>query len=578
MNRFLKTALPAALCAAMVLSGCGAQTAAAPADASSPAASSAASSAAPDSSSPAADSAAAVNLTDITSLFSERDLSSEYETGDAITVRLTGSTAECTSDTVSISGGRITLLDEGVYFFSGTLTDGQIVVNAGRDDKVQIVLSGADITSASSAAIYCLKADKVFVTLSEGTDNALANGGTFVAIDDNNIDAAVFSKTDLTMNGSGSVTVTIPAGHGIVSKDELTITGGTYTVTAAKHGLVGKDSVAVAGGSFTITSGKDGIHAENNDDDALGFLYIADGSFTINAQGDAISAASTLQIDGGSYALTTAGGSASVTMQAGDTMQRSGFKGFSAAPMPSAAAADTAEDTESCKGIKADGALTVNGGTFVLDTADDAVHCGADITITGGEWTIRTGDDGIHADAAVVIQAGTFSIPYCYEGVEGQSVTIDGGTLNITACDDGINAAGGADSSGADFGFGRQDQFAADGSCFIVINGGTITIVSDGDSIDSNGSLTVNGGTADLTCNGNGNTAIDTNGAFTNNGGTITTNDGSESGSGGMGGKGGDRILSGRGGAGGEKPSGTGKENGGMMRPTLQTQEPKTTA
>lgn len=159
------------------------------------------------------------------------------------------------------------------------------------------------------------------------------------------------------------------------------------------------------------------------------------------------------------------------------------------------------------------------------------MHAGGNVTITGGEWVICTGDDAIHADAAVVIQAGNFSIPTCYEGVEGQSVTIGGGTLDIIASDDGINTAGGNDGSGTGFGFGKQDQFASDGSCFILINGGMITIVSDGDSIDSNGSLTVNGGTLKLTCNGNGNTAIDTNGAFTHNGGSITTNDGSESGS-----------------------------------------------
>ncbi len=490
--------------------------------------------------------------------FSNRDMEQGYDEAAAVTVQLNGDTAACSSDAVAIDGGRITLLDEGIYLFSGTLADGQIVVNADSADKVQIVLDGADITSVSSAAIYCLEADKVFLTLAENAENTLSNGGTFTAIDDNNIDAVIFSKTDLTLNGTGSLTVNSPAGQGIVSKDKLTVTGGTYTVTAAKHGFTGKDSVAVAAGSFTITSGKDGIHAENADDASKGFLYIADGSFEIDSDGDAISASGTLQIDGGSYVLTTGGGSASATMRAGDTMQRSGFKDFSADKAPSDAASTTA-DTESCKGIKADGALTVNNGTFLLDTCDDGVHGGADVTIIGGEWTIRTGDDSIHADAAVVIQAGTFSIPYCYEGVEGQSVTIDGGTLDIIACDDGINAAGGADSAGMDFGFGKQDQFAADGNCFIIINGGTITVVSGGDSIDSNGSLAVNGGTLDLTCNGNGNTAIDTNGTYTNNGGNVTTNDGSESGNGGMG---------------GAKSRRNGKENGGGMRSAPQTPAP----
>ncbi len=501
---------------------------------------------------------------DTGALFSTRDMDAGYDESAAVPIRLSGDTALCSSAAVAIDGGKITLLAEGVYILSGTLTEGQVVVDAGDGDKVQIVLKGADITSAASAAIYCREADKVFLTLAEGTENSLTNGGSFEPVDDSNIDAVVFSKADLTLNGSGSLTVTSPGGHGIVSKDELTITGGSYTVTAARHGLTGKDSVAIAGGSFNITSGSDGIHAENADNAAKGFLYIVDGSFTIDAQGDAISASGEVQIDGGSFALTAGGGSASVTMKAGDAMQRPGFRDFSAAGA-SPDAADATEDAASCKGIKADGALTVNGGSFDLDTADDAVHSGGDVTITGGEWTLRTGDDGIHADAAVLIQAGNFIISYCYEGVEGQSVTIDGGALDITARDDGLNAAGGADGSGTAYGFGRQDPFAVDGNCAITINGGEITIVSDGDCLDSNGSLTINGGTLKLTCNGNGNTAIDANGTFANNGGSITTNDGSESGTGGMGG--GRGGMGGHGGMGGGKPFGAEKAGGeGMPR------------
>ena len=541
-KRIKRTVFTSILCVALLLAGCGGGAAAA---AEAPAAVSET-----DSSSAVT---ANVEAMDTGALFSTRDMEAGYDESAAVSIRLGGDTALCSSSAVAIDGGEITLLAEGVYILSGTLTEGQVVVDAGDGAKVQIVLKGADITSAASAAIYCREADKVFLTLAAGTENSLYNGGSFQPVDDSNIDAVVFSKTDLTLNGSGSLTVTSPGGHGIVSKDELTITGGSYTLTAARHGLTGKDSVDIAGGSFSITSGSDGIHAENADDAAKGFLYIADGSFTIDAQGDAISASGQLQIDGGSFALTAGGGSEGATMKAGDAMQRPGFQDFSVAD-----AADAA-DTASCKGIKAGGALTVSGGSFDLDTADDAVHSGGDVTITGGEWTIRTGDDGIHADAAVLIQAGTFTIPYCYEGVEGQSVTIDGGTLDIIARDDGINAAGGADGSGTAYGFGRQDPFAVDGNCAITINGGEITIVSDGDCLDSNGILTVNGGTLKLTCNGNGNTAIDANGTFSNNGGSITTNDGSESGTGGMGG--------GRGGMGGGKPFDAEKAGGeGMPR------------
>ena len=271
--------------------------------------------------------AESVAVIDTAALFSDRDLDGSYDESAAVHIQLEGETAVCDSDAVSIDGSRITLLDEGTYLVSGALTDGQIVVDAGDTDKVQIVLASASLTCADSAAIYSKSADKVFLTLAEGTENTLTNGGSYTAIDKNNIDSVVFSKTDLTLNGSGSLTIDAQAGHGVVSKDELTITGGSYTVTAAEHGMTGKDSLAVAGGDFTIISGKDGLHAENADDSALGFLYVADGTFTITAQGDAVSASGALQVDGGTFDLTTGGGSASVTMTTGDSFAPGGMGG-----------------------------------------------------------------------------------------------------------------------------------------------------------------------------------------------------------------------------------------------------------
>ena len=185
------------------------------------------------SSTPAPADTEPVSVIDPSDLFSDRDLDGSYDESTAIPIQLTGETAVCTSDAVSIDGTQITLLDEGTYLVSGSLTDGQIVVDADDTDKVQIVLAGAAITCADSAAIYSKNADKVFLTLAEGTENTLTNGGSYTAIDENNIDAVVFSKTDLTLNGSGNLTIDAQAGHGVVSKDELTVTGGGYTVTTA---------------------------------------------------------------------------------------------------------------------------------------------------------------------------------------------------------------------------------------------------------------------------------------------------------------------------------------------------------
>ena len=177
----------------------------------------------------------------------------------------------------------------------------------------------------------------------------------------------------------------------------------------------------------------------------------------------------------------------------------------------------------------------------MTDTADDSIHGGGSILIAGGEFELKSGDDAIHSDADVVIQKGDFMIGYCYEGIEGISITIDGGTFDITSVDDGLNSAGGADGSG--FGGGRPetDRFSEGSDCFILVNGGNFAIVSSGDCIDSNGDLTINGGTLDLTCNGSGNTALDCDGTYTNKGGSVSTNDGSEEnpGQGGRGGMGG---------------------------------------
>ena len=207
-----------------------------------------------------------ISQTDV-DMFTDRDSKSEYDAGKAVTIQLSGTTATASSDGVQINGSTVILKEEATYVISGSL-NGMLIVDAPDTAKLQIVLNSVDITSETSAALYILEADKVFVTLADGTANTLANGGSFVAIDDNNIDGALFSKQDLTLNGSGSLTVTSPAGHGIVCKDDLVITGGTYVVNSASHGLDANDSVRIADANITIDAGKDAIHCENSEDAA----------------------------------------------------------------------------------------------------------------------------------------------------------------------------------------------------------------------------------------------------------------------------------------------------------------------
>lgn len=449
-------------------------------------------------------------------MFTERDLAGTYEESGAVYVTLSDDGITGETDGVVIDGQTVTITEEGTYVFSGTLSEGQIVVDA-DDAKVQIVLDNVDITCATNAVVYVKSADKVFVTLAEGSQNTLRNTDEYVAIDDNNIDALIFSKSDLTLNGTGSLTIVSAEGHGIVSKDDLKITGGTYDITAAGHALSGKDSVRIADGTFVLTAGKDGIHSENEDNEEKGYIYIADGDFTITSDGDGMDASNIVQIEDGTFDITAGGGAANSlkTHESdmpggpgggmpqngerpdGEDMPEMGEKPDGAnmpemgekpdgENMPQDTTTD--ESGTSTKGIKADGDMYLNGGTYQIDSADDSIHSNANITIADGTYMLATGDDGVHADDALIVNGGTITVTESYEGLEGLTVTINDGTIDITASDDGINAAGEK----------------------MELNGGYIHILAGGDGMDSNGNLAINGG--EIYIDGpsdNGNSAID---------------------------------------------------------------------
>lgn len=420
----------------------------------------------------------------VSDMFSDRDKEVGYEETESTSIQLSDDGSSCASEAVVISENTITIKEEGTYVLSGTLTDGMVMVEAEDTDKVQLVLDNAAVFNSQSAALYVRSADKVFVTTKAETENTLQNGGTYTAVDENNIDAAIFSKSDLTFNGEGTLTVTADAGHGVVSKDDLVFTCGSYQITSAEHGISGKDSVRIANGIYTIVSGKDGIHAENTEDTSLGFVYLQNGTFDITSQQDGISASGWLEAEDGNYTIFTQAGSAGVQEQ---SIPEQGFAEKSLTE-------ETEEDAVSRKGIKSENQIKLTGGTYLIDTEDDALHSNGDLAITGGSYRISSGDDGIHADANTSVSGGSVEIEQSYEGMEGLCIDISGGKISITASDDGLNAAGGNDSSGFE-GFGPgQDQFATTEDAYICISGGTMEIDASGDGIDSNGDITVSGG------------------------------------------------------------------------------------
>lgn len=479
-----------------------------------------------------------------------------------------GSSSGASSAGVSAEGSILTITAEGTYLLSGRLTSGQIVVETPDDEKVQLVLDGVTVANSGSAPLLIRESDKVFVTLAPGSTNVLTGPAAYsetAAAD--GIDGVIFSKADLCINGSGSLEVTASTGHGIVSKDDLVVTGGDVTVTAPGDGLQGKDCVKIKDGSFVINAENDGIRSSNSEDTYRGFVSIDGGTFSLTAGYDGIQAETVLRVAGGDFSITTGGGSTyastqsdwgaswggGMNMQApgemmapGDGMPGdeapSGVPGAqapggeagaanaggqvadaSSQTMDPGAAVDpnastdqsgnadgsdsSSADTVSAKGLKGGLGLMILGGALDIDSSDDAIHSNGDVSIEGGAISVSSGDDGIHADANLLIADGTLTISQSYEGIEGNTITMNGGTLDITASDDGLNAAGGTDGSSID-GRAGQDPFAVDESAFIEINGGDLTISASGDGIDSNGSLTIIGGSITISCPTMGDTAV----------------------------------------------------------------------
>ncbi|MBO5092357.1 MAG: carbohydrate-binding domain-containing protein [Clostridia bacterium] len=419
-------------------------------------------------------------------MFTQRDLSQDYDPENAIFIELNGSSATSSSSKATIDGTTIKIADDGVYIISGTLYDGMIIVDAASDDKPQLVLNGASIFSSASAPIYIKEANKVFITLAKDTQNTLCSGEEFISIDESNIDSTIFSRQDLTLNGQGSLTINSPAGHGVVCKDDLVISSGTYKITSAYHGIDSNDSIRIANASLDVTAGKDGLHTENSDDSTRGFFYISSGKITISSNGDGISSSYFSQIKNGDISITTSSSGA---------------------------------DTDSFKGIKASGVVLFEAGNIKISSADDAIHSNDSICINGGNFDISTGDDGMHADNTLSILSGNIDITKSYEGLEALTISISGGKISIVASDDGLNAAGGTDSSGfagmktkmppsrpgEQFGGGAGSS-ASNG--LIEITGGNLYIKASGDGIDSNGSISIKGGSITVCGPTNGDTAV----------------------------------------------------------------------
>lgn len=333
--------------------------------------------------------------------YSDYELDDSFDRQSAASIILSGSTAQSNGSGVSINNATVTISKEGCYLISGELEDGQIIVDAGDSDKVQLVLDNASIHCSTGSAILVRNADKVKVTLAADSENELSDG-TEYQTDDDNPDAALFSKDDLVINGSGSLTVQGNYKHGIAGNDDLVITGGRLTVNSLSHALRGKDSVAILDGTFVLTSQKDGIHAE-------AYLNINGGTTTIAESYEGLEAAQ-IHISGGTTQV----------FSSDDGLNAAGGSSFELVDGLLVLKDTSSSDTEQTFGGR--------GGMFEIED-----NC--DITISGGNLTVTTSNgDGIDSNGSLNVSGGTVLVFGSSSGGEGAldytgSSSISGGTL-----------------------------------------------------------------------------------------------------------------------------------------------------
>ena len=416
---------------------------------------------------------------------------SEISGDPVITFDNSATTIENDNGCVSEKEKVVTIYCAGNYQLTGKSSDNQVIVNAGSTDKVYLYLNELQLASATDAPLYVQNAEKVFLMLVDGTKNSLEDAATrtqsYTKANGTNdtTNATVYAKDDLTIKGSGDLTVTGNYNNGIQCSNDLRIRDlPGITVTAKNHAIKGKGSVTIEGGYFTLTATNgDGIKSDEGEDantitENKGIVVITGGEFEINAGDDGIQAFNYIFVaDSTSIPLINV--------------------------------------TSKGKGIVTDNRIYINGGITNITSADDGLHSNLNIYINGGLTTISAGDDGIHADSTLRIADGSVNITKAVEGIEAFYIRAEGGMTATAASDDAWNAAGGSadanSQSGSQWGGrGGPGGMASSSKGYIIISGGYHYLYAAGndiDVLDANGTATMSGGVLLLeigTSNGGG--------------------------------------------------------------------------
>lgn len=492
----------------------------------------------------------------------------DKEVGEINTFIELGDTINIDGEGVVVKDKTITIKSAGVYSLTGKLDEGQIIVDAGNEDDVFIVLNGVDITNSNTSPIYSKNSKNTIISLQDNTKNTLTDGEEYKFEDSTDEpNATIFSKNDLYIIGSGSLIINANYNHGIYSKDEFKIQSGDITINSKNDGIKGKDCVNIAGGNINIVSGGDGIQSNNTTDETKGYILIEDGNINISAGEDGIQAETNLQVKDGTIDIVSGGGSESNTnlknsptdknnfrkrISTGGTISTNstvdgqipldipkGLEGQEPPEIPAGMEGQTPPDipqglegqqppelpsneqhqgeqianntTQSTvneiskKGIKAGGTLAIDGGKIKIDSYDDSIHTNNIVGINNGEIEVSSGDDGIHSDKELSINGGKIDILNSYEGIESEILNFNGGETHLKAVDDGLNASSSSNNQSA-----------------INITNGYLYVDASGDGIDSNGNIDMDNGTVIVNgpVNG-GNGYLDYDGIFNLNGGVL---------------------------------------------------------
>ena len=415
--------------------------------------------------------------------FTTNDQNGSWDTTGAAAITLTGDGASISGNGAYVYDGNVVIAEAGRYVLSGSLEDGSIIVDAHDSSKVWILLDGVEINCSDDACIQVDQADKVFLTLAEGSENTLISGSAYsdTALSDGT-DGAIFAHDDLTINGSGSLTVTAQYSHGISANDDLVITGGTITISAADDAIHVNDSIRIKDAAITVTAGDDGLLTTNEVEN--GYLYIESGTLDITASGDGIHTTGD---------VTVAGGETNIS--AGDD------------------------------GIHSDASVFVQSGTILISDCYEGIEA-LIIDVSGGDVSINCEDDGFNANGGSSdmfggggqMGGGQNDGTFGHGGMHG-SGTDEGTTGEMPTPPDrsGESMSGGmptGQETETASGSGQSSADTEDVETYISISGGNIRIVNevgqDADGLDSNGDIKISGGTIYISLLGTGsNCAVD---------------------------------------------------------------------